>query len=232
MNTSVSTLSKFFDAIEHGSVGLKYLPVIELVEGVAHIHGIYCQIHWPHYETINIDSMFRLIEKNGLGTIVDQYFADIALEEIATSKTLSTRDDRVFISAYMDSFNNSKFLEHIVQRANELKFDLSRLVISVQEHYPNEQSTQHIELIQHAMKYGIQFCGVLGKQSSTRTELILGNEFSFLRIDSALVQEVGTNSRIEKYLHNYYDTAHNLQKTVVACGIDNEHTFIAMRANG
>lgn len=232
MNTSVSNLSKFFDAIENGSISVKYLPVIELVDGVAHIHGIYCQIHWPHYETINMDSMFRLIEKNGLSTIVDQYFTDIALEEVATSKTLNSRHDHVFVSAYMDSFKTSKYLDHIVQRANELKFDLNRLVISIQEHYPNEQTTQQIKLIQHAAKHGIKFCGVLGKQNSTRTELVVSREFSFLKIDTALVQEVGTNSGTEKYLHNYYDTAHNLNKTVIACGIDNEHTFIAMKANG
>lgn len=232
MNTSVGNLSKFFDSIENGTVRLNFVPVIELRDSVAHIYGIECKLNWPEHENVNLESMFKLIEKNGLAPIVDQYFADLALEEINSSALLNTRKDIVFIDACIDSFSTSSFLEHIIQRSNALNFDLSRLVISIQERYPSENFPEQLKLIQHATQYGIKFCGTLAGDSLSRTQLMLGNEFMFMKIDTDLVQSTCEHPRTEQYLHNFYDTALNQQKTVVACGVNNEHTFISMRANG
>lgn len=232
MNTSVGNLSKFFDGIENGTVGLTFLPVIELHDGVAHIYGVECKLHWPQHEDVNLESVFKLIEKNGLAHIVDQYFADLALEEITSSALLNARKDAVFITACIDSFTTSAFLERLLQRSNALNFDLNRLVISVKERYPSEKFAEQLKLIQHAAQYGIKFCGTLAGETPNRTELMLRDEFPLMKIDSSLVQRSCEHSRTEKYLHNFYDAAMNQQKTVIACGVNNEHTFISMRANG
>lgn len=232
MSRNVHNLSLLVDAMENHEIALKFRPIVEINDSKASIFGIHVEPEWPNKDEIDYESVFQLVEKNRLSAFFDYYFIDLAIETIISIEHLRHDSSLVYVTACLDSFSTSELIDKVIAKARETEFDLSRLVLCLRDRIPSSKYTTHMETIRSAVSQGIKFCGVHTHDYPIRTDFLLLDEFSQIKVNSTLTHLLSGTPLAERYLHNFYDTARNLNKEVIVFGIDTERYLISMRANG
>jgi EAL domain-containing protein (putative c-di-GMP-specific phosphodiesterase class I) len=187
--------------------------------------GFEALARWDHrmYGSISPDIFIPDLEANEIMDDFTSHIVELAIEDLHTWN--NNGNSRLSINVSAANFGAMEIDEIVREHCSNRNTDIQRLTIEVTESAAVANTVQVITCLDRLQKLGVQVSiddfGT-GYSSLTKLNAIPCSE---LKIDKSFIENCASDYQSGVLVRSMIDLGHNLQKRIVAEGVENEQTL-------
>lgn len=218
-------------ALERQELVVYYQPKLNLENNK--ICGAEALIRWQHpkYGWISPEDFIPLAEDSGLILDIGHWILDKACQSCAVWHAAGFRDTHVAVNFSAPQFEDKAFYQYVVDTLNKNNVLAEQLEIELTEGLILTHNKDIERMIKELKGIGIKFAmDDFGTGYSSLSNLI---QFPIdtIKIDKSFLEDISTNKVNQVIIQSVISLAHNLQKTVVAEGVETEDQLAFLKDN-
>lgn len=211
---------------------LYYQPIVNALTG-----EVVCMdalLHWqqPELGLIKPQEIFELAEKQRKLHIISEWLLRNACQQFLHWRSLGFSVELLGIPLFMKQLESSQFIYRISQILQELNFKPEWLMLEIKDNL----SVTSFDVIEKALNM-LQYMGVkiaienFGRGSFSLCHL-KNAAIHYLKLDSALIDDVDTNPKAVALVKSVVLMAQSLSMEVIVQGVDSAEQAEALKAAG
>lgn len=224
----LSLLSDLRNAISNNELFLEYQPVY--TSDGTHVSSFECLLRWQHpkYGTVMPDQFIFHAEKTGLIKKITQWVLARATESISI---LHKYDRELYLSVNITAWDlqDESMLDYVDDCLSNFQLNYDSIVFELTESSMMNDSLRVRSVLHKLNSKGIRFS--VDDFGTGFSSLIYLTQLpiSFLKIDKSFVQSMNNNKNDAMVVRSIIDLAHNMNLKVVAEGVEDKETLLAIR---
>lgn len=219
MTTPVDYLYQFLAALDTNEVSLKFEPVYQATEEQMQFRGLYTHVDWPSQPRAAITAIFRDAERFGLSLDLDKPIFKLLFRYIEQHPSEFSSPEQLYVSASISSFTSDALVKFIVEKAEDIEFNLARLTICLDETSPSKDYEKQLANLNDLRSYGINLSISHNGTHLPRVDLLTKPQFKYISVSEELALNYNANRYTLKYLKGIISTLKSLDKKIIVSGV-------------